>query len=263
MKFGFKAFTSPLFAAVIGALLLLPGAALANGDVGEHVKTYWLHMDDYAKGVERMNKALDGLVQEARNGKFDVSDVEGLIAVWEDVDVHGAIEVVAMPLYGPVWEGIAALRTAAEKKSPVTVVAAAAKQTSIALHEGLGALKLAAFRHDNPETQAAAEEDPMRVIGDRLERALAEYKDGRAADAKKLIHDAYFNYFEGVEGALIEQDASLVSSLEEGFNGALPGLISKGAPVEELRKQIEAMTVKLTRAEELLTKVKAAKTKVF
>lgn len=262
MKLGFRAFTSSFIAAAISAALL-PGAALANGDVGEHVKTYWLHMDEYAKGVARMNKALDGLVQEARQGKFDVRDVDGLVEVWEDVDVHGAIEVVATPLYGPVWEGISALRGAAEKKAPVKVVAAAAKQTSVALHEGLGALKLAAFRHENPETQAAAEEDPIRAIGERLERVLAEYKDGRAADAKKLIHDAYFNHFEGIEGALIEQDASLVSSLEEDFNGALPGLISKGAPVEQVRKQIDAMTVKLGKAEELLAKTKASKAKVF
>ncbi len=262
MKSAYQAFKRPLIAAAFGAALL-PATALANGDIGEHVKTYWQHMDEYAKGVERMDKALDGLVQEAKNGKFDDADVEGLIAVWEDVDVHGAIEVVAMPLYGPIWEGIFALREAAEQKAPADAVAAAARQTSIAVHEGWGGLQLAAYLRENPEGAAVASDDPIHSIEDRLAQVLVEYQEGHADDARKLITDAYFNHFEGIEGALIEQDPKLVTSLEEDFNGKLPSLISKGAPAAEVKKQVDAMLEKLHVAEALLEKAKAGKSKVF
>lgn len=260
----FKAFAAPLLAAVFGAALI-PGAALASGDVGEHVQTYWEHLDEYAQGVQRMNATLDDLVRQARAGKFDVSDVDGLIAVWEDVKVHGAIEVVATPLYPGVWQGIFALRKAAEQPS-VEAVAAAAEQTSAALHEGLGALKFAAYRRDAsaPQQSAApAADDPIRAIEERLNRAVSEYQEGHAEDAKKLIHDAYFNYFEGIEGPLIEQDPQLVTGLEEDFNAVLPGLMTQGAPVSEVRQQVEVMLEKLHRAEELLAQAEADKGKVF
>ena len=266
MHAGFKAFTRPLTAAAFG-LALLPGTALANGDVGAHVETYWNHMDEYAQGVERMKAALTDIAEQARNGAFDNADMDHLVdGVWEDVKVHGAIEVVATPLYPPIWEGIYDLRDAAESGAPADTVAAASRRTVIALHEGLGALKLAAYQHDiNDQQQAGGggEEAPIPAIGQRLDRAVAEYRDGHGDDAKALIHDAYFNYFEGIEGALIEKDAALVSGLEEDFNGKLPSLISDGASVENIRAQVDTMMEKLHKAEDLLAEAESEKGEVF
>ncbi|WP_404383769.1 hypothetical protein [Caenispirillum salinarum] len=259
--------TRSLIAAAVGALVL-PAQAFADGEIGEHVQTYWKHMDEYAAGVDRMNSALDDLVAEAEAGAFDEADVDRLVEVWEDVKVHGAIEVVATPLYPPIWEGIYALRDAAAETASADAVASAAEQTSVALHEGLGALRLATYQHEIGEGpdlagRGAPADDPIHAIEDRLSQAVAKYQEGHADDAKALIHDAYFNYFEGIEGALIEQDAALVTTLEEDFNGALPNLINRGASVEDIRGQVNAMMEKLHRAEDLLAKAENDKGDVF
>lgn len=150
MNSNFKTLNRSLIAAAFGATLLsMP--AFADGDVGEHVETYWQHMEEYSADVDRMDRTLGELVVEAKKGEFDENDVDHLIEVWEEVKVHGAIEVVVTPLYPAIREGINAVRRAAAGEASPEVVEAAAKQTSTALHEGLGALRFATYQYETGE----------------------------------------------------------------------------------------------------------------
>ena len=69
------------------------------------------------------------------------------------------------------------------------------------------------------------------------------------------------NIFEGVEGALIEQDADLVEDLEKDFNVTLPQGLDKSA--KKVEKIVAAMEKKLKRAEKLLEKAKTEEKDVF
>ena len=69
--------------------------------------------------------------------------------------------------------------------------------------------------------------------------------------------------FEGIEGALIEQDASLVEALEKDFNVTLPQAIENGKSVDEVRGIIDDMKQKLGKAQTLLEKAEQNRKDVF
>lgn len=85
-----------------------------------------------------------------------------------------------------------------------------------------------------------------------LHEAVEAYEAGNESDAKSIISNTYLSNFEGVEGALIENDPDLVEELEADFNERLPGLIDEGASVDEVRQKVESMEERLHEAEEIL-----------
>lgn len=248
-----------LAGALLAAALLAPATVLANGTIGEHVKEFENHLDDYAADVAKLDGKLDALAERYARGEDVAAGVEAFVEAWEAVKYHGAVERVATPLYPPIWQAIGGLRQAVKQGKDPEVVRARAEELTAVLHQGLGGLKLKARMTETGQGQAAAQDnrgDGPKAAFDRireaLDHAVAEYAEGHTDDAKQHIHDAYFNHFEGLEGGLIEQDPALVSRLEEDFNGSLPNLIDEDAPVSKVRAKAKAMKESLARAEQLL-----------
>lgn len=106
-------------------------------------------------------------------------------------------------------------------------------------------------------------EDPVGAILQQLEKAVRSYADGDAERASSLVHAAYMNIFEGLEGDLIEQDPDLVSQLELDFNAALPATFEEDGSPEKAREMLETMRGRLLRAKELLSESKADRPDVF
>ena len=81
--------------------------------------------------------------------------------------------------------------------------------------------------------------------------------------ATSIVHDTYLHRFEGVEGALIEQDAALVEDLEKDFNVTLPKALEGKSSVDDVRKVVESMQVKLDKAKSLLEEAEKKRKDVF
>ncbi len=267
----FPLITRPLLAAAIGAACL-PGPVLAHSHEapGEHVEAFREHIADYETDVEKLVNRLNALAERSAAGEDVAGDLAALVEAWEAVDYHEVIERKAVPMYGPIWQHIYALKEAVNAGEPAEVIRERADQTAIALHEGMGALKLRANMKPMKEKAArgkahgdAGPEAAIHAINEALEHAVGEYAEGEPHDAKELIADAYFERFEGIEGSLIERDAELVSELEEGFNAVLPALIDKDAPLKKVREQVDAMKEKLARGAELLAEAEGEKSEVF
>lgn len=109
----------------------------------------------------------------------------------------------------------------------------------------------------DPETQ------PIEAILDHLEKAVQSYADGDTKRAESLVHSAYMEIFEGLEGDLIEQDPDLVSQLEIDFNAGLPATFKEDGSPEEARKMLETMRERLQRAKELLSESETDRPDVF
>jgi len=202
---------------LLAATLLAPSTALANGEIGDHVKAFEQHIDDYAADVAKLDDRLDALAERYAQGENVAGDVKAVVEAWEAVKYHAAVETVATPLYPPIWQAISGLRQAVKSGEGPGVVRERAEQLTAALHEGLGGLKLKAAMTQSEGSGLAAESDraggpeaAFQRIRKHLDSAVAEYADGNPDGAKQHIHNAYFNEFEGLEGGLIEQDPELV-----------------------------------------------------
>lgn len=241
-----------------GALFLYPVSALAHGEAGDHVEEFQNHLDDYANDVRDLANTLDALARDYAAGQAGPERVQAFVDQWEEVEYHAAVEKVATPLYPAIWQAISGLRQAVEEEEPAEVVQRRADAVAAALHQGMGGLRLKAatggMEADPEEAQGESHgpEAAFQRIDELLDRAVAEYDEGHADDALDLIRSAYFDYFEGLEGDLIAQDAQRVAELEEAFNGVLPQLIENGAPVAEVRDQVQTMKDSLDTAEGLL-----------
>ncbi|KPV41085.1 hypothetical protein AN478_04000 [Thiohalorhabdus denitrificans] len=261
--------TAILAGGLLAGALLTPGLALGHGEKGEHVEEFQDHLDDYGADVRKLGRHLDTLAERYAQGEDVAAEVDGFVEKWEAVQYHAAVEEVATPLYPPIWQAISGLRQAVEEGEDPGVVRERADRLTAALHEGLGGLKLKAGMEGDGASRAAegdkaaGPEASFARIREGLDHAVEEYADGHSEDAKKHIHDAYFNEFEGLEGGLIEQDPDLVARLEEDFNGELPGLIDQGAPVEEVRAKVDEMKDALGRSEELLKEADKDQNEVF
>jgi PGF-CTERM protein len=111
--------------------------------------------------------------------------------------------------------------------------------------------ELAEYTGLEAEASGASAETIERIETD-LHEAVEAYEAGNDAEAKSIIKETYLSNFEGIEGTLIEEDPELVEALEADFNEKLPSLIDEGAPVGEVREQVESMEGKLHEAEEIL-----------
>lgn len=255
-------------AASLALGLTLAGAAHAHGEVGEHVETFEKHIPTYTTDVQRLSKKLDTIVTAYADDKAVGDRINAFVQQWKEVKFHAAVEGVATPLYPPIWAAISKLRTAAEEDVDTDVLRQRADGLKAALNQGLGGLKYAAktggseqsaeHAHDEAHEQAAGDgKHPVEAIVAELEEAVSLYQQDKPEKANKLVQAAYLQRFEALEGELIEQDPDLVASLEEDFNGKLPTLIREGAPVIEVREQVDTMRKQLEQARKLLNKAGA------
>ena len=135
--------------------------------------------------------------------------------------------------------------------------------------KGMGAVMLASKKQAEGETKSGDEGGKVsgsaavdRILTN-LDEVTIEYAENESEEATEIIHDTYLNLFEGIEGALIEQDAELVEDLEKDFNVGLPKLIENGASVSRVTDYVKAMKKKLSRAQKLLEKGEQEKKDVF
>jgi len=266
-------------ATVAMALLALPWAptVYATGDFGAHLENFEEHVDDYEADVRALIETLDGIVADYAQDGEAPDGMRPFIEHWERVGYHGAVETQAQTLYPPIWMGIGRLNRALANQAPLEEVRAGRERLEVALWQGMGGVKLAAARRraGGGGRQAAAPHDhedrrqdvDAATTVDRIQESLAEaiasYRQGRVDRARKTIHDAYMERFEGLEGELIERDAQLVAGLEEDFNASLPLLLEEGAPVSEVRALVEQMNAELDRARELLRAAEDERSEVF
>lgn len=262
--------------AVVAALALLPmsGAALAHGAHTKHAEHFRQYMDVYVDNIHALIASVEDIVSGYAPDKQYSQELDALVKQWESVGFHEAVETNAIALYPPIWAAIGAFSSAIESNASIETVRAKADAIKAALWQGYGALKLLAARggdmddddgdHEDAEAvEQASGEDVVDTIQDKLDMVLIEYKEGETRAALELIHSTYMNYFEGIEGELIEQDPQLVSALEIDFNATLPGLIKDGAPADKVAARIEVMQENLDRAQELLEAAEAQESSVF
>jgi len=264
---------------LLALVFLVPaGSALGHGEAAESVEEFHLHLDDYRSEIDAFIAEIDPIVDAYRAGDAVQAGIDGLIGRWERIAVHGAIETHATVIYPTIWQRIIGFQQATLEKQAADAVAAAGDDLAAALWQGLGALRLAAAGVESGTAHAGGGDDDHAAAGagealsgpesiDRivaeLEQAVAAYADGDCEAAQALIHDAYMQRFEYLEGDLIARDADLVSRLEKDFNATLPLLIQRGAPAEELRAAFETVKDELARARGLLAESEADRAEVF
>lgn len=270
---------------VRGALLValtstfVISAVQAHGNL-EPVDDLQSHIGDYEKEISSMNDTVAAIVADYESGESVTDRVDSLVDTWENVEFHEAVETNAMALYPPIWIALGGLREAVEEPNADSDVEQWQQRVNHALHEGLGALKLAATRDTSSPALAAQDEGnaaaaahtgadadddrpAIAVIKENLDRVVDEYRDGDTTAANQLLQQTYMQRFEGIEGALIEHDADLVTDLEKDFNGTLPLLMEKKASANEISAHVEKMNAKLDRAQTLLDQSAKSESSVF
>ena len=88
-------------------------------------------------------------------------------------------------------------------------------------------------------------------------QALDAYKNGDTAKAYELAASAYLDNFEGLEGSLAKQDATLLGTIENQFKDLRDG-IQAGKSLDDLTALATAIDANLDKAEQLLTSVNPA-----
>ena len=102
------------------------------------------------------------------------------------------------------------------------------------------------------ETERSADTAVIERIEGDLEAAVEAYEAGNESRAQSLVKGTYLSNFEGIEGALIEQDPALVEELEADFNERLLGLFAENASVSAVEDRVATMEERLERAETIL-----------
>jgi len=239
-------------------IAVMPVSALASGEIGEHVDDLKANLGDYEEEVTWFNSKVDGLVDTYADKGADAVDTAEPIEWWEEVKFHAAIEVNYVPAYAAIWQGIYGVKEAIDEGKPVDEVRKQQQALEQAMWKSMGAVMLASKYQAEGKTGQSGDSEPASTsaavdrILTNLDEVTIEYAENETEEATEIIHDTYLNLFEGIEGALIEQDAELVEDLEKDFNVALPKLIENGAPVSEVGDYVKAMKEKLNRAQKPL-----------
>jgi hypothetical protein len=92
----------------------------------------------------------------------------------------------------------------------------------------------------------------LREVRNLLANALAQYREGDATEADKIVGDAYLEEFEHVEELLGERDRELMEDLEHTISTELRDKIKAGAPIAEVQALVEHINDDLFKAEEVL-----------
>ncbi|MBU2979275.1 hypothetical protein [Alteromonas sp. C1M14] len=243
----------------------------ANGVISEHVNNLHEHLSEYGEEVTWLTEKFAAVVDDyAAKGKGQV-DTNVMIDYWEEVDFHSAIETQYVPVYASIWQGIYGVKQAIDKGADISAVRAEQSKLNQALWQGLGAVKLASEYQKKglvaevktTEVEPTTAPEIIDDIKKRLDRVVAKYAEQLSEVATTLVHDTYLQRFEGIEGDLIGQDASLVEDLEKDFNVTLPLAISQDKGVDAVRAVVDAMQGKLDKAQVLLEKAEENRKSVF
>lgn len=245
--------------------------ATASGNVTGQVNNLKAHLDDYTSEVQQLVNDYDAIVADYVRGGSKQADTEALLEHWEEVDFHAAIETQYIPMYATIWQGIYGVKNAIEKDQGEDAVKEQQQMLNQALWQALGAVKLASHYQqkgmlEDVQTSAKEPTSAPQVIDDiekRLNKVVAEYAETEIEEATTLLHDTYMQRFEGIEGALIEQDAELVEELEKDFNVTLPQALEKNVGVDKVRDIVNDMQSKLARAKSLLEQAEQNRKDVF
>lgn len=265
---------------LISALTLLGAAdaVIAHGEADESVAEFHEHLDDYSAEVNAFIAEVDAIVLAYAADENVDPEIDALVDRWEQVAVHDAIETHAAVTYPAIWQNLVSLQQAALEGKPGSEVADAGDALEAALWQAFGALRLAAANVESGEshghadehggdaggsdTAASGPESIDRIVAE-LEQAVEAYAGGDGDAAEDLIHHAYMDRFEYLEGDLIARDAELVTRLEKDFNATLPLLIQDGAPASRVRSALESVKSDLMRARRLLAEAEDSRSDVF
>ena len=170
-----------------------------------------------------------------------------------------------------IWQNIYGIKTGIENGASAKEVRQYQQTLTKTFWQALGAVKLAAHYQDKGviekvKTTEKAPTTAPEIVADiekRLDKVVAKYAEQLKEVATTMVHDTYMERFEGIEGALIEQDASLVEALEKDFNVTLPQAIESGKSVDDVRGIVKAMKRKLSKAQTLLEKAEQNRKDVF
>ena len=251
------------------SLVALPQLAAADGAIGEHVNDLDAHIDNYTDEVNWLIVQVDSIVDAYQRGGLKAAKPEMVVDHWEAVDFHSAIETNYIPLYASIWQGLFGVRIAIENEEPISVVREEQQKLEKNLWQSLGAVKVAAQYQKRGllpavnSTQAGTPVETVDIIKRELNRVVAKYAEQLPDEAIKIVQETYLNLFEGIEGALIEQDAELVEKLELDFNVTLQKAIQDGKSLDEVRGVVESMQSKLDRCRNLLAGAEASRSEVF
>ncbi|MGK7294834.1 MAG: hypothetical protein ACNS61_03270 [Candidatus Wenzhouxiangella sp. M2_3B_020] len=249
------------------SFLAVPVAS-AHGEADESVSEFHEHLDDYRGEIVAFVDEADS-ISRAYAGDENVQPmIDELIERWEDIAVHDAIETHVPVVYPGIWQAIIGFQQATMEGESDDAVADAADNVAASLWQAFGALRLAATQVDEEHHAESGDEtlsggESIDRIVAELESAVEHYAEGEANAAESMIHDAYMQRFEYLEGDLIEADAELVTQLEKDFNATLPMLMQQEAPVAEVRKALDSMKDDLARARELLVAAEESRSEVF
>jgi len=206
---------------------------------------------DYQRDVEILTTTLDTLVSDYRQHKDANDDLATLRQQWKTVAFHEALEDDAKPLYPLVWQAFSGLEESLKQEADASKVADAVDRMRSALWQGLGALRMAQARPASHETPDQGDVAPVVAIQNALDEALGEYYEGEIEEANELIHAAYMQRFEGLEGKLIALDPELVEGLEEDFNATLPTRMQQGDD-DKVSALVTSMKERLDKARDML-----------
>jgi archaellum component FlaC len=266
-----KTLPATLIVAFIISLSLISSQAIANGEITDQVNHLQDHISEYTEEVHWLNKNFNSVVDAYEKQGKDATDTDQLIDFWEEVDFHAAIETQFVPIYANIWQGIYGIKQGIENGESIDKVRKEQDKLNQALWQALGAVKLAAQYQQRGliskiHTTEVEPTSPPEIIEDiktRLDQVVAKYAEQLNEVAVTLVHDTYLQRFEGIEGALIEQDADLVEDLEKDFNVTLPQAIENKKSVDQVRQVVASMKEKLNHAKQLLVDAEADRKPVF
>lgn len=257
---------------VFGLFAMLSASqVLANGDIGDHVNDLKGHLGQYTEEVNWLVAKFDDVVDTYEAKGQTAANSKVMVDYWEEVDFHSAIETNYVPVYANIWQGIFGVKQAIDAGAPIAKVREEQLKLNQALWQALGAVKLASQYQEKgllakvqtTETEPSTMPETLEDIKHRLDRVVAKYAEKLPEAATSIVHDTYLHRFEGVEGALIEQDAALVEDLEKDFNVTLPKALEGSSSVDDVRKVVESMQVKLDKAKSLLEEAEKKRKDVF
>ncbi|MDZ7803325.1 hypothetical protein [Thiohalophilus sp.] len=250
------------------ATALMSGPARASGEIGDHVKDLKTHINEYTKEVHWLIEKVDGIVATYEKQGATAAEPTQLVDHWEAVKFHAAIETNYVPLYANIWQGLYGVQEAIMKEKPVAEVRQQQAILEQAFWQSLGAVKLAAKLQVEGHTTSGGSKamGPVATIDEikhNLSEVVIEFAEKEYEEAKELVYETYQTRFEGIEGALIEQDAALVEDLEKDFNVTLPQQLNADGSMEVVKQIVDAMQQKLDRARQLLSEAEKNKRDVF
>ncbi|WP_339738257.1 cytochrome c/FTR1 family iron permease [uncultured Maricaulis sp.] len=157
-----------------------------------------------------------------------------------------------------LWTGDARLRARFPDLQALT------QTTPAALAAEIGepaATNLTAYLRRHPEA-VSQRTDNLGVTRTKLAQSLASYEAGDRQLAQELALSAYLDGFEPVEPTLAARDRALLTRIESAM-GAFRASVSSGAPLEEVRAQVEQLGALMDAAEAALAPEQASPVSSF